>query len=251
MLSSSLPSGVYLNPICTTASALSHASTRPISQSQNSDGFVDHYAILQLDNWATSEEIKAAYRRLRVEFFRTDAVKYRALQAAFDVLADREARWSYDRMYRGRKGLPVPVGLDAGAGGMTNGKGEGTATARGKDQGKGTVIGKVRALEDSIQTQTFAAAVKSVDTAPLRAVEAEVEDLETTMQAMDVRDPDDANWALKRYSVRQGASSVMGTCPYHSFVPMLQVYEGRAKHPKLKCTRPRYVGGMARMAVPA
>jgi curved DNA-binding protein CbpA len=70
--------------------------------------FVDHYAILGLDCWATSEEIKAAFRRLRAEFFRADVNKYRALQAAYDALVDVQARQSYDMEYRSRVGLPVP-----------------------------------------------------------------------------------------------------------------------------------------------
>jgi hypothetical protein len=79
-----IPSGVYLSPASTTL-------TRSRSPSLDTE-FIDHYAVMGVDNWATSEEIKTAFRRLRGTYFNTDAVKYRALQAAFDVLADRDAR---------------------------------------------------------------------------------------------------------------------------------------------------------------
>lgn len=63
---------------------------------------VDHYAILELDPHATTEDIKAAYRRLRAVYFQSDAKKYRALQAAFDTLLDPEARQVYDSSYAAR-----------------------------------------------------------------------------------------------------------------------------------------------------
>ncbi|KAF2655788.1 hypothetical protein K491DRAFT_778473 [Lophiostoma macrostomum CBS 122681] len=232
MGSSSLPSGVYLNPVCTTASALAHAASRPSTAS----GFVDHYAILQLDNWATSEEIKDAYRRLRGEYFRSDAAKYRALQAAFDVLADREARWDYDREYRARKGLPEPAPLGAGAQAQTQ-----VQAQRNGGRGRGHVHVHGVAKAGSEALHDFAA----------MAVDADIEKLEMAVQVLAVRDAHDANWGLKRYSVGKSAKSLLGTRPYPSFVPILQVYDGRIKHPELTCTRPRYVGGMARMALPA
>lgn len=98
-----IPSGVYLSSASTTL-------TRSRSLSLDTE-FIDHYAVMGVDNWATSEEIKTAFRRLRGTYFNTDAVKYRALQAAFDVLADREARWTYDGVWRGRRGLPGPSPL--------------------------------------------------------------------------------------------------------------------------------------------
>jgi hypothetical protein len=100
-----IPSGVYLSPASTTL-------TRSRSPSLDTE-FIDHYAVMGVDNWATSEEIKTAFRRLRGTYFNTDAVKYRALQAAFDVLADRDARRTYDGMWRERRGLPGPSPLVA------------------------------------------------------------------------------------------------------------------------------------------
>jgi hypothetical protein len=99
---SSLPSGIYINHTSTTLSSSPHGN-------YVAKGFVDHYAILNLDCWATSEEIKASYRALRAQYFTTDPIKYRALQAAFDALVDRQARIAYDKVYRMRLGLPAPV----------------------------------------------------------------------------------------------------------------------------------------------
>jgi curved DNA-binding protein CbpA len=61
-----------------------------------------------LDCWATSEEIKEAHRRLRAVYFRTDSEKYHALQIAYGILVNAEARFRYDEVYRARKGLPPP-----------------------------------------------------------------------------------------------------------------------------------------------
>jgi hypothetical protein len=72
--------------------------------------FIDHYASLELAPAASIDDVRAAFRRLRGLYFSTDAVKYRAAQAAFDVLANPAARQDYDTMYRAR---PVPFSLDA------------------------------------------------------------------------------------------------------------------------------------------
>jgi hypothetical protein len=72
--------------------------------------FIDHYASLELASNASIDEVRAAFRRLRGLYFSTDAVKYRAAQAAFDVLANPAARQDYDTMYRAR---PVPFSLDS------------------------------------------------------------------------------------------------------------------------------------------
>jgi hypothetical protein len=70
---------------------------------------VDHYAILEITPRATTDEVKAAYRRLRVVYFSSDAKKYRALQAAFDVLMDPASREAYDANYQPRS--PAPTSL--------------------------------------------------------------------------------------------------------------------------------------------
>lgn len=70
------------------------------SPSNDTPGFMDHYAILELQPQASAEEITSAFRRLRVVYFQSDAKKYKALTTAFDVLRDSEARHAYDFTYR-------------------------------------------------------------------------------------------------------------------------------------------------------
>jgi hypothetical protein len=67
---------------------------------------VDHYSILEITPSASTDEVKAAYRRLRSAYFASDAKKYRALQAAFDTLMDPEARQAYDANYQARATAP-------------------------------------------------------------------------------------------------------------------------------------------------
>lgn len=73
--------------------------------------FIDHYANLELEPNASIDEVKAAFRRLRGQYFTTNAVKYRAAQAAFDVLANPAARQDYDSIYRARP-APSTTSLD-------------------------------------------------------------------------------------------------------------------------------------------
>lgn len=107
-------SGIYFSPICATldtspSTLLSSSSSASVSTPTSAPPlFADHYRTLGLDHWATSEEIKTAYRQLREEYFNTDAIKYRALQAAYAVLVDWEARRAYDVVYRERLGVPGP-----------------------------------------------------------------------------------------------------------------------------------------------
>jgi curved DNA-binding protein CbpA len=71
---------------------------------------VDHYAILEISPSASADDVRAAYRRLRVVYFSSDATKYRALQAAFDVLMDPETRQAYDKDYQARGADPSSIG---------------------------------------------------------------------------------------------------------------------------------------------
>ncbi|KAH7392773.1 hypothetical protein BKA66DRAFT_411938, partial [Pyrenochaeta sp. MPI-SDFR-AT-0127] len=73
-----------------------------LSPANEASDFVDHYAILELGPQASDDEITSAFRRLRVVYFQSDATKYKALTAAFDVLRDPEARQAYDLNYRAR-----------------------------------------------------------------------------------------------------------------------------------------------------
>lgn len=206
-----LPSGVYLSP----ASAILSRSPTPKRNPAPNTDFVDHYAVMGLDNWATSEEIKAVYRRLRGEYFGSNnVIKYRALQAAFDVLADREARWTYDKMWRARKGLPTPPPLKTQkAGGHVN----------------LSVAERVGVFErrDSKEVVCPAPAPAPVE------VEMEVEVKEAEAEAVTV--------------VR---TPLIGTRPYHSYIPILAVYDGHDVHPTLKCGRPKYVMDVAKNAGP-
>jgi hypothetical protein len=86
--------------------------TNSFSPTSETPDFTDHYASLELESNASIDEIRAAFRRLRGQYFTTDAVKYRAAQAAFDILANPAARQDYDSMYRAR---PIPFNLGAAA----------------------------------------------------------------------------------------------------------------------------------------
>lgn len=172
-----MPSGVYVHPVSIAVNVATE--------------FVDHYAIMELDSWATSEEIKNAYRQLRGKYFGTDIAKYRALQSAFDILVDKEAKWKYDKMYREMKGFPAPP--------------------------------------------------------PLKDANTEIQSKVVEIEEGDER-PKDNNAQLKKH-VPMG-KSVLGLRPYPSFIPILEAYAGRATHPELICSRPKYVLSIAKNATP-
>jgi len=88
----------HKNPILSPTS--SNDALSPTSEA--SDSFIDHYASLELPPNASIDDVKAAFRRLRVLYFSTNPTKYRAAQAAFDVLANPAARQDYDSIYRAR-----------------------------------------------------------------------------------------------------------------------------------------------------
>jgi hypothetical protein len=83
-----------------------------MSPTDETPDFIDHYASLELESNASIDSVRAAFRRLRGLYFSTDAVKYRAAQAAFDVLANPAARQDYDMLYRARPTAPIPFNLD-------------------------------------------------------------------------------------------------------------------------------------------
>jgi hypothetical protein len=87
-----------------------HDAMSPTSEAPD---FIDHYASLELESNASIDEVRAAFRRLRGLYFSTDAVKYRAAQAAFDVLANPAARQDYDILYRARPTPAIPFNLDS------------------------------------------------------------------------------------------------------------------------------------------
>lgn len=76
---------------------------------------------------------------------------------------------------------------------------------------------------------------------PPMAMLAEEEELE----AMRNQDP---NWRLKRHQMQY--EPLIGTQPYQSYVPILVEYNGRRRHPTLKCSRPTYTGYSAVYSMP-
>lgn len=178
-----------------------------LSPSNETAGFVDHYAILELDIHASEDSIRTAYRRLRVVYFQSDAKKYRALQAAFDVLMDPEARQAYDLNYSAH--APAVASIGEVMEQPKHGRKDSGHSSRGTD-------------------------------AQMTIVEEE-EDI----KAKRTQDP---NWALKRHCRLH--DPVYGTQPYHSFIPVLHVYQFQVQHPLLKCRRPMYVGQLAQNACP-
>ncbi|KAF1929275.1 uncharacterized protein M421DRAFT_60898 [Didymella exigua CBS 183.55] len=183
--------------------------------------FVDHYAILELGPEATVDEIKAAFRRLRVAYFQSDATKYRALTQAMELLADGEARAEYDDIWRAHNGVSAPVtpysSLPAGLESPKHGR---------KDSGHSA--GSLQ--EDEIPE----------------------EEEEELMEYNEEPRNHDPNWALKRHHrVFANYRPYYGTEPYDSFVPVLTAYETYSRHPRLRCRRPSYVGdGLAQNAMP-
>ncbi|KAH6872197.1 hypothetical protein BKA58DRAFT_468020 [Alternaria rosae] len=67
----------------------------------------DHYFGLGLDDWATTTEIKKAFKRLALLYHpdkkapgqTIDAIEFRPVREAFEILADPEARSEYDARY--------------------------------------------------------------------------------------------------------------------------------------------------------
>ena len=193
----------------------------PVSATGDSSEFVDHYAILELDSRASAAEIKDAYRRLRMIYFQSNAVKYRALCAAFDVLADPEAREEYDATYPTHLALSPSSSL-------------GAVLEQSKHERK-----------DSGHHSTL---VDNVEPATTQEEMTPVQEEEEQQQPEETRNHNDLNWGLKRH--RRLHKPLIGTEPYQSFVPILQLYEGRASHPALLCRRPTYTGCEATNAMP-
>lgn len=194
----------HRNPVLSPTSP--HDSVLSPTTSETSDS-TDHYAILELPFTATRDDVLAAFRRLRVVYFQSDAKKYRALQTAMEVLANPVTRQEYDSTYQ-------PLAVQAAP--SLNEVLEQTKHGR----------------KDSAHSDR--SAVQPV------LEEDEEEAMVAEIAAARSQDP---NWALKHH--RPLYEPVMGTMPYHSFVPILDVYHGLLRHPTLKCRRPVYTGEMA------
>ncbi|KAF2622613.1 hypothetical protein BU25DRAFT_425559 [Macroventuria anomochaeta] len=197
--------------------------------------FVDHYAILEVGSEATVDEIKAAFRRLRVAYFQSDAKKYRALTAAMELMADEELRAEYDEIYRARVGgASTPItpysSLPAGLESPKHGR---------KDSGH-----SAGSLQEDVNIMPVPEEIPEE--------EEEEEEEEPQQHIHEDTRTDDPNWALKRHHrVFANYEPFYGTEPYDSFVPVLTAYETYSRHPRLRCRRPSYLGdGLARNAMP-
>ncbi|KAF1977910.1 hypothetical protein BU23DRAFT_657466 [Bimuria novae-zelandiae CBS 107.79] len=222
----------------------------------------DHYAIMQLDIWATTEEVKVQFRKLRTEYFTSDAAKYRQLQTAYAVLVDREARAEYDAVYRERMGLPPPT---------ITGELVSTVSSSRKISIMQAAVSRIDAQASPSQEDRHRAEMARLEAErareeEMRAREAEeqrvreeeqrvLEEEHRAREAEEqrareeeeqrVRDAD-PNWHLKHFS--QKYKPLNGSRLYHSFVPVAKHYERSSR--KLKSQRPTYGGGFAVMAAP-
>jgi curved DNA-binding protein CbpA len=192
----------------------------------------DYYEILGVDIWSTSEEIKQAYRGLRTEFFNTDASKYRALQAAFGILADTEARFKYDKAYREERGITPPPPLKASVSEVTR------------------VEDRIQAFEAKSQHSPRRTPALALETLPAQASEVENTEDSSCTELPEVQEPKptptdvEPNFWLKQYSVDRSATAMIGKRPYPSFIPVPVAYRG------IRQTIPTYVGTIAKNARP-
>lgn len=200
--------------------------------------FVDHYAILEVKADATSTEIREAFRALRKVYFQTDAIKYRALEAAFATLLDPEARQAYDSVYCARA-------LGELAEQSKHGRKDSALSNNAR-------IAAVLEEEDEQQQQQESelAKLREIEAARLRDIEAarqrEMEaarqqEMEEARLAAELEEAkrQDPNWGLKHHTRLH--EPLIGTQPYHSYIPILEAYEGREMHPVWKCSRVRYI----------
>ncbi|KAF2994937.1 hypothetical protein E8E13_001756 [Curvularia kusanoi] len=201
--------------------------------------FVDHYAVLQVSSSASIDEIKAAFRKLRVAYFQSDAKKYRALTTAMELMADEEARAEYDEVYRAQMGgAASPVtpysSLPAGLESPKHGR---------KDSGH-----SAGSLQEDVDIMPIPEEIPEAE----EEEEEEEEEAEEPQQSNEDTRNDDPNWALKRHHrVFANYAPYYGTEPYDSFVPVPTAYETYTRHPRLRCRRPSYLGdGLARNAMP-
>ncbi|EMD88938.1 hypothetical protein COCC4DRAFT_60395 [Bipolaris maydis ATCC 48331] len=173
---------------------------------------VDHYAILEITPKATTDDVKAAYRRLRVVYFSSDAKKYRALQAAFDTLMNPETREVYDANYQPRPAAPTSLASI------------GEILDPGKHWRQDSAHGDDPAIPEEEEEEEE----------QLQQLQEEPE------EPQQVRN-DDPNWGLKHYNPRY--EPVLGSEPYMSYIPL-------PTNLLLFCRGPTYVGNFAFNARP-
>lgn len=194
--------------------------------------FPNHYAILQLDQWATTEEVKVQYRKLRAEYFTTNAEKYRQLQSAYAVLVDWEARREYDVVYRVWMGIPP----------FENGNLEMAAVVK-------AAVSRIDAQIEPFQEEKNR--VEMCKFEEQRRLEEEQKRLAEEEQRLREEEEQrcreaDTNWGLKHFAAQY--SPLLGSEPYHSYVPVAKGYTHGDSKPKSR--RPTYVGRIAGNATP-
>jgi curved DNA-binding protein CbpA len=197
--------------------------------------FVDYYKVLDLDHWATTDEIKAKHRKLRADYFTSAPKKYRTLQAAYAVLVDQEARLQYDTVYRRRMGVPEPPSLKT----IT------TTTASSEVPSITTTSSPppLHTRQDSgvARVSLVKGMVEELEK-EMKPVEEEIKPVDKVAIVPDKSRTDDPNWALKHPN--HVYEPLTGTRLYHSFVPISLAYEGG------RGMGPKYVGVIAVNARP-
>ncbi|KAF2708412.1 hypothetical protein K504DRAFT_503575 [Pleomassaria siparia CBS 279.74] len=233
---STLDSGVF---IVNASLHLSRPTTPPASTTSPGQlDLDDYYAVLGIDHWATSEEIKTAYRRLRGRLFQASTLgHYRALQGAFTVLADAETRSKYDVAWRAKHNVPGPgpgPGPVPGSAAPTN------LTRARKPTGYNTV--SVSERVSKIQTKTL---LVRKDSKELLLCQDSNDDDDDDDELELAQEPNDDH--LQDIIIR---TPLIGTRPYHSYIPILTAYGDEETHPSQMCGRPKYVLSKAILAKP-
>ena len=220
---------------------------------------------MQLDHWCTVEEVKLQYRKLRVEYFASEPSKYHQLQAAYSILVDPESRREYDAVYRVRIGLPPPSNDSLTTSFNSNERRETTAERADNLLIKSDASPHEAAIVKTAVAHIEAQAPQRHAAKPLTVPKTSKS--ETTLlredgqpDLPDVIRPDgqclqekdephtresDPNWGLKHFS--HIYKPLIGSRPYHSYIPIAEVYK---RSNKCKGHRPIYVRNIAAMALP-
>ncbi|KAF2446814.1 hypothetical protein P171DRAFT_510824 [Karstenula rhodostoma CBS 690.94] len=198
--------------------------------------FTNHYEVMKLYPSASTEDVKTQFRTLRAEYFASDARRYRQLQTAYAVLVDVEARREYDELYRASTGLSAVVSESGGAD-------ESSRSAGSSGSARSALV---KAAVSRIDAQTAEGkaeeARRCTEEELLRRVEEEEQRCAEELRGREA----DPNWGLKHFSPVY--APLIGSEPYHSFVPVAVDYEvGEVKR---RARRPTYVGEIAAKAVP-
>lgn len=191
---------------------------------------------MKLSPNASFDDVKAQFRKLRGEYFASDAEKYRQLQTAYAVLVDPESRREYDELYRASMGLPLSPGETA----------ESSRSAGGAASPKRRKSALVKSAVSRINAQSHV--VSGAGDWQRMEEESRRKEEEEERRQRDA----DSNWGLKHFEPL--FTPLIGSRPYHSFVPVAVVYghvgvEVRTEV-RTRSRRPRYVGKLAAKAMP-